>query len=108
MAYVGTYLNFQLQTEEAFNWYASIFTPGVAPMFMRFSDTPQAPLLPESERHCIMHASLDIVAGHKLMATDMLASFGQKVIVGNNTTINLTLDKYGIRWMFNVPPEATA
>ena len=139
MATVSTYLNFQLQTEEAFNFYRSIFNPDAEPMFMRFSDTPIADQLPENERNGIMHGSLEIIGGHVLLATDMLESMGHEVRIGNNTTLNLTLDsrddvdrifaqlsegateiaepreeawgywavcldKFGIRWMFNVTP----
>ena len=138
MASVSTYLNFPLKTEEAFNWYASIFSPGVVPYFMRFSEIANGPVLSEEESRGIMHASLEILGGHKLLATDMLKSMNHEVKIGNNTTINLLLDshedadriygqlsngaseksemreefwgywgicldKFGIRWMFNVP-----
>ncbi len=137
MATVSTYLNFQLQTEEALTWYQSIFNPEAPLSLMRFSDTPMAEQLPENERQGIMHGSLEIIGGHMLLATDMLESMGHKVVVGNNTTLNLTLDskeeadriygllsvgstesaaphdepwgywgvcldKFGVRWMFNV------
>ncbi len=92
MASVGTYLNYPLKTEEAFNWYASIFEPATPPYFLRFSDTPMGEGLPAEERNGIMHASMDIIGGHKIMATDMLKSMGHEVKVGNNTTITLTLD----------------
>lgn len=137
MATVSTYLNFPLQTEEALTWYRSIFNPTADLMLMRFSDTPMAEQLPEHERAGIMHGSLEIIGGHMLLATDMLESMGHEVVVGNNTTLNLTLDsreeadrlyaqlsqgstensepheepwgywgvcldRYGVRWMFNV------
>ena len=92
MAYVGTYVNFPMQTEEAFNWYATIFSPDKAPFFYRFSDTPMGASLPEDERNGMMHASMEILGGHKLMATDMLKSMGHEVKVGNNTTISLQFD----------------
>lgn len=59
---------------------------------MRFSDTPMASNLPEEERDGVMHATLEIIDGHVLHGTDMLASMGHQVRIGNNTTLNLTLD----------------
>ena len=40
----------------------------------------------------MMHAELPIIAGHVLMATDMLASMGQQTRIGNNTTLCLDVD----------------
>lgn len=95
MSRVNTYLNFQGTTEEAFAFYASIFSPGVEARIMRFGDMPApegAPSLSDEDKHKIMHAELDILGGHVLMATDMLASMGQTVRVGNNTTLSLELN----------------
>jgi PhnB protein len=39
-----------------------------------------------------MHAELPIVAGHVLMATDMLRSMGHETRIGNNTTLCLDVD----------------
>ena len=50
------------------------------------------PQLSETERQLVMHVELPILAGHVLMATDMLGSQGQQLTVGNNTTINLEPD----------------
>ena len=92
MATVSTYLNFQLQTEDAFKWYQSIFNPDAPLTLIRFSDTPIAENLPENEREGIMHASLEIIGGHTLLATDMLESMGHKIRIGNNVTIQLAFD----------------
>ena len=40
----------------------------------------------------VMHVELPILGGHVIMATDMLASMGHELRVGNNTTINLEPD----------------
>lgn len=40
----------------------------------------------------VMHAEMPILAGHRLMATDMLDSMGQHTRIGNNTTLCLDLD----------------
>lgn len=92
MATVSTYLNFELQTEEALKWYQSIFDPDAQLTLIRFSDTPMGENLPEHERNGIMNGSLKIIGDHLLMATDMLESMGHKVRIGNNITLNLTLD----------------
>jgi PhnB protein len=93
MARVNTFLNFQGQTDEAFTFYSKIFGTEVT-MLSRFSDMPAAALgklLPE-ELDLVMHAELPIVAGHVLMATDMLPSMGHESRIGNNTTICLDVD----------------
>ena len=40
----------------------------------------------------VMHAELPIMAGHVLMATDMLGSMGHHTKIGNNTTLCLDVD----------------
>jgi PhnB protein len=93
VARVSTYLNFQGQAEEAFAFYAKIFGTEVA-LLSRFSDMPSAGPgeLPPEERNLVLHAELPIIAGHVLMATDMLRSMGQGTRVGNNTTLCLDVD----------------
>ncbi|MCL6550270.1 MAG: VOC family protein [Acidothermus cellulolyticus] len=93
MARVSTYLNFQGQTEEAFTFYAGIFGTEIS-MLVRYADVPDMPLedLPVEERNLVMHAELPIMAGHMLMATDMLRSMGHETRVGNNTTLCLEVD----------------
>jgi PhnB protein len=116
MSKVSIYLNFPGNTEEAFNFYKSVFKTNFIGPVMKMSDIPAQPVL---------------------QATDMLESMGHKLKIGNNTTICLEpdsreeterlfnalsaggsdtqplqdmfwgaywgvcLDKYGIRWMFN-------
>jgi PhnB protein len=90
---VNTYLNFQGQTGEAFSFYARIFGTEVT-MLTRFSDMPaDGPgELSAQDANLVMHAELPIIAGHVLMATDMVRSLGQEVHVGNNTTLCLDVD----------------
>ena len=97
MASVSTYLNFQGNTEEAFTFYASVFGTEFLGPIVRFKDagfgtTPGTPQLSDDELNKVMNVQLPIVAGHVLMATDMLESLGHHLRVGNNTTINLTVD----------------
>lgn len=93
MAQVNTYLNFQGQAENAFNFYAATFGTEVTTL-VRYSDMPaMGPAeLPAAEQQLVMHAELPIISGHLLMATDMLGSMGQQTRIGNNTTLCLDVD----------------
>ena len=92
---VSTYLNFDGRAEEAFSLYASVFGTEMTTPLVRFGDAPtdpSGPALAEADRGKVLHAELPILAGHVLMATDMLGSQGQEVRIGNNVTISLELD----------------
>ncbi|HEY3941099.1 MAG TPA: VOC family protein [Acidimicrobiales bacterium] len=93
MARVNTYLNFQGQAEEAFSFYAKTFGTEVT-MLTRYSDLPAAGPgeLSAEERDLVMHAEVPVLAGHVLMATDMLQSVGQETRIGNNTTLCLDVE----------------
>ena len=96
MARTNTYLNFLHNTEEAFNFYRSVFGCefggiGVA----RFGDIPAQPGMPamaEADKNLIMHIELAITGGHVLMATDAPESMGFNVNFGNNVHISLEPD----------------
>jgi PhnB protein len=95
MSKVSIYLNFQGNTEEAFNFYKSVFKTAFAAPVMYMKDIPAQPgmpPLPENEQGKVMHACLPILGGTQIMGTDMLESMGQKLKIGNNTTINLEPD----------------
>lgn len=53
---------------------------------------PNAPALSATEQDYVLHVALPIIGGTQIMGTDMLESMGHKLVVGNNTTINLLLD----------------
>lgn len=96
MARVGTYLNFPRNTEEAFNFYKSIFGgefggEGIT----RFNSIPPIegmPKIAESDKNLVMYIELVILGSHKLMGTDAPESMGFTVNKGNNTHINLEPD----------------
>lgn len=95
MARVSTYLNFMGNAEEAFEFYRSVFGTDYLVPIQRMGDVPAdpaGPTLSDAERRMVMHVELPILAGHVLMATDMVASMGHELKVGNNTTINLEPD----------------
>lgn len=96
MARTSTYLNFPRNTEEAFNFYKSVFGGefsggGIA----RFNDIPPSdgmPPMAEEDKNLIMHIELPIVGGHILMGTDAPESMGFNFNFGNNVHINLEPD----------------
>ena len=95
MAKVSIYLNFQGNTEEAFDFYKSVFKTEYATPIIHFKDVPPQegmPPLSEEDLNKVMHADLQILGGTHIMATDMLESMGHKLKIGNNTTINLEPD----------------
>lgn len=95
MASVSTYLNFPRSTEEAFNFYRSVFGGEFEGGIRRFSEvSPQEgqPPLSDEDKNLVMHVSLPILAGHRLMGTDAPESMGFKVNFGNNVYINLEPD----------------
>jgi len=96
MATVSAYLNFPRNTEEAFNFYKSVFgTDFIGQGIMRFKDVPQSvemPPLPDSDKNLVMHMALPIVGGFVLMGSDAPESMGFTVNSGNNVYINLQPD----------------
>jgi PhnB protein len=95
MASVGIYLNFMGNTEEAFNFYKSVFGTEYPMPPMRMGDMPPyegAPPLSEADKKAIMHIALPILGGTMIMGTDMLESMGHKLQEGNNVTICLNPD----------------
>lgn len=91
MANVNTYLNFQGNTEDAFNFYKSVFG-GEFFMVMRFKDTPDGQRVSDADQNKIMHISLPVGNGQVLMGTDVLESAGQHLIMGNNFSIAVGTD----------------
>ena len=96
MARVTTYLNFSRNTEEAFNFYRSVFGGefsgnGIA----RLGDIPSSentPELADEDKNLIMHIELPVLGGHVLMGTDAPESMGFNINFGNNIHINLEPD----------------
>ena len=95
MAQVSTYLNFMGKTEEAFNFYKSVFGGEFTSPFQYMRDVPADPSMPkltEEEMGMVMHVELPIIGGHRLMGTDMLKSMGHSLKLGNNMSINVEPD----------------
>jgi PhnB protein len=95
MARVSTYLNFAGNTEQAFEFYKSVFGTEYLMPLVRFKDAPPHPGQPPMSAklaNMVMHVELPIVGGHVLMGTDAPAEMGFTVNMGNSTHINLETD----------------
>ena len=95
MARVSTYVNFQGNTEEAFNFYKSVFKTDFINGIKRFDEVPadsNQPPMAESVKKMVLHVELPIVGGHILMGTDAPKEMGFTLTKGNNMHINLEPD----------------
>jgi PhnB protein len=95
MARVSTYLNFPRSTEEAFNFYKSVFGTEFTGTTQRMGDVPPqegGPALAEADKNLVMHVELPILGGHVLMGTDAPESMGFKLAYGTNSFLNLEPD----------------
>ncbi|MDP3963342.1 MAG: VOC family protein [bacterium] len=89
MTKLNFYLNFAGNTEEAFNFYKSVFG-GEFTSLVRFKDMPMSDVsISGEDGNKIMHISLPVGKDDVLMATDILESLGQTLVPGN--TINISV-----------------
>lgn len=99
MARVSTYLNFAGNTEEAFNFYKSVFggefEGGKINRMGEVPPQPSQPELSEADKNLVMHIGLQLLGVHMLYGTDAPESMGFKVNFGNNIYINLEPDTRG-------------
>jgi uncharacterized glyoxalase superfamily protein PhnB/uncharacterized protein YndB with AHSA1/START domain len=90
---VSTFLNFPGNTEEAFNFYKSVFkTEFSGKGIQRFGDIPAEtghPPIAESVKKMVLHVELPTIGGHVLMATDSPREMGFTLQMGNNMHICL-------------------
>lgn len=92
MATTNTYLNFDGNCEEAFNFYKSIFG-GDFTYLGRFGDMPNDGGHPVSEedKNKVMHVSLPIGTS-VLMGSDTGGEWAPKFTQGNNYAISITAE----------------
>jgi PhnB protein len=88
---INPYLNFNGKTEEAFNFYKSVFG-GEFVTLQRIKDTPESGNFPANEQNRVMHVSLPIGKNTILMASDILESMGHKLSMGNNFSISVSAE----------------
>ncbi len=93
MPFINTYLTFNGNCEEAFNFYKSVFG-GEFQFLGRFKEMPAEPgiEIPESEKEKIMHVSLPISKETVLMGCDSSEAFGQPTIMGNNFSLSVNVE----------------
>ena len=88
---VFSYLNFQGNAEEAFDFYKSVFG-GEYSSLVRFKDLPMEGVsIPEADGDKVMHIALP-VGDALLMASDALESMGHQVVRGNGHYVSLHPD----------------
>jgi len=95
MARVSTYLNFADNTEQAFQFYRTVFGGEFIGGIRRFEQIPPqegAPPMGEELKNLVMHVELPILGGHVLMGSDAPPAMGFNVQFGNNVHINLEPD----------------
>ena len=95
MARTSTYLNFARNTEEAFNFYKSVFGTEFVDGIARFGDVPVQegqPAMSYDDKRLIANVQLPILGGHLLMGTDAPESMGMQLNQGNNVYICLDPD----------------
>jgi PhnB protein len=92
VARTSTYLNFARSTEEAFNFYKSVFGTEFVGGIARFGDIPAQegqPPISNDDKQLVMNVQLPILGGHLLMGTDAPESMGFQLNQGNNVYICL-------------------
>ena len=88
---LNTYLHFEDNCREAFEFYRSVFG-GEFAWIATFADGPaDMPPVPDGEKGLIMHVSLPI-GDSVLMGSDSTSAFGQPPNVGNNYSISISAD----------------
>ena len=86
---INPYLNFKGNTEEAFEFYRSVFGGEFLGGITRFGDTPEGDRVLANERNKVMHMALPIGKDNLLMGTDALESMGHNVTAGTNFHLSI-------------------
>lgn len=93
MATINSYINFNGNCEDAFNYYKEVFG-GEFSMLSRFSEMPpqEGMELSEADMNKIMHVSMPIGKEAALMGSDVGGEWATELKVGNNITLSITAD----------------
>ncbi len=84
---LNTYLTFDDNCREAFEFYRSVFG-GDFSEIQTFAQAPAEMGVPDAERDRVMHVSLPI-GSSVLMGSDSCSAFGPPPVVGNNFSISI-------------------
>lgn len=92
MTTINTYLTFNGNCEEAFNFYKSVFGGDFA-HFGKFKDMPENPQHPisESDKEKVMHVSFPI-GNTVLMGSDTGGEWSPNFTQGNNFSVSINTD----------------
>jgi len=93
MTTINTYLTFNGNCEEAFNFYKSIFGVEFGHIG-RFGEMPESPEFPvaEEDKDKVMHVSLPISEKSVLMGSDTGGEWASSYKQGNNFSISINTD----------------
>ena len=83
---LNTYLHFNGNCREAFEFYRSVFGGELA-FLVTFREGPADMGIPEEEMDNVMHVSLPI-GSSVLMGSDTSPAFGPPTVIGNNFSIS--------------------
>lgn len=87
---LNTYLNFDGNCREAFDFYRSVFG-GEFAIFQTFGDAPNEYQPPAGDQDKVMHVSFPI-GDNILMGSDIPANMGMTLVSGNNFSISVSPD----------------
>lgn len=85
------YLNFPGNTEEAFEFYRSVFGGEISEM-LRFRDMPDTMGVAEEYLGKIAHIALPLGKAGHLMANDVFGGWAEGFVVGTNTCTHLEVE----------------
>jgi len=93
MTTINTYLTFNGNCEEAFNFYKSVFG-GEFSYMSKFKDMPEDPKfqIADSDKENVMHISLPISEEAILMGSDTSGELTANFTQGNNFSISINTD----------------
>ena len=110
---LNTYLNFDGNCREAFDFYRSVFG-GEFMILQTFGDAPSEYQPPEGEQDKVMHVSFPI-GDNILMGSDIPSNMGLTLVSGNNFSISVSpesreraesLFKRAVRWRHGYDADA--
>ena len=86
MKAISPYLNFNGNTEEAFNFYRSVFG-GEFSSLQRYKDMPGSESFPPGEREKVMHVALPLGKAGSIFGSDVPSSMLANLSFGTNAHI---------------------
>jgi len=93
MTALNTYLTFDGNCQEAFDFYKDVFGNELL-MMSYFKDMPEDPncQISDSDKNKVMHVSLPISDTCTLMGSDTIAEQSKELVQGNNFSISINAD----------------